>query len=303
LVRAAKAAHEALIAEAGAEDCIGGHGLSEVFRDAGDLAKRIKEAVAVRDASGVGFTHWQRTPPPELAGITGAHAGGITWTDSLACTDPHGLAMRFLDHVEKRQGRLVSGDARGLARTETGWSVPTEAGLVEADAAVVCLGVAANDLAGVTGVRIPFVPKRGYHLHYAPNAERPIAHPVLDADHGYVLAPMRAGLRLTTGAQLLGRAAAPQPRQIALAERAAREMFAMGAAEEAAPWTGTRPCAADMLPVIGEAPGRPGLWLATAHGHQGLTLSAITGALLADAMAGRPTSVDIAPFSPGRFAA
>jgi D-amino-acid dehydrogenase len=37
---------------------------------------------------------------------------------------------------------------------------------------------------------------------------------------------------------------------------------------------------ADSRPVIGRAPGRPGLWLG--HGHSGLTLGPVTGRLLAD---------------------
>jgi D-amino-acid dehydrogenase len=37
------------------------------------------------------------------------------------------------------------------------------------------------------------------------------------------------------------------------------------------------------------------------HGHIGLTLGAVTGKLIGELAAGRPTSIDITPFRPDRF--
>jgi D-amino-acid dehydrogenase len=51
---------------------------------------------------------------------------------------------------------------------------------------------------------------------------------------------------------------------------------------------GHRPCLPDTLPVLGPLPGAPGLWAAFGHGHLGLTMSAVTGAWIADALIGRP---------------
>jgi D-amino-acid dehydrogenase len=66
---------------------------------------------------------------------------------------------------------------------------------------------------------------------------------------------------------------------------------------------GCRPCFADSLPVIGRAPGQPGLWLAVGHGHLGLSLAPITGRLLAEMITGAPASIDPAPYRAERFAA
>jgi D-amino-acid dehydrogenase len=303
LIRRARAAHEALIAETGAAACIGGAGLTEIYRNGAALAARRAEAEAVRDRWGVTFETWEGKPPPSLAGISGAVAGGLTWTETLAVTDPHALAMRYLDHYRSLQGRVLRGDAGMLRPAAEGWTVATEAGPLHAADIVLCLGAAINDLARLTGIRVPLIPKRGYHAHYAPDPERALAHPVVDVEQGYVVAPMQAGWRLTTGAQLLGRGEDANPVQIERAERHARQLFALGERREPQAWTGVRPCTADMLPLIGPVKAKPGLWFATGHGHQRLTLAAITGDLLAEALTGGTPALPLAPYSPDRFAA
>lgn len=62
-----------------------------------------------------------------------------------------------------------------------------------------------------------------------------------------------------------------------------------------------RPSMPDSLPVIGWAPGHSRAFLALGHGHLGLSLAAVTGKLVAEAIAGRPLTVDITPFGPGRW--
>jgi D-amino-acid dehydrogenase len=45
----------------------------------------------------------------------------------------------------------------------------------------------------------------------------------------------------------------------------------------------------DSVPVVGPAPGHRGLWLATGHGHLGLTDSLNTAQRIANALLGEPT--------------
>ncbi|MEO7456268.1 MAG: FAD-dependent oxidoreductase [Gemmatimonadaceae bacterium] len=65
-------------------------------------------------------------------------------------------------------------------------------------------------------------------------------------------------------------------------------------------WTGFRPAMADKLPAIGEL--RPGVWVAAGHEGLGITTSLGTARILADLIAGRTPPMDVAAFSPGRFA-
>ena len=123
---------------------------------------------------------------------------------------------------------------------------------------------------------------------------------VLDAENGYVLAPMEQGIRLTTGVEFAARDAEPTPVQFDRLMPAARDLFALGEPVEARPWLGARPCFADSRPVIGLAPGQNGLWLACGHGQWGLTLGAVTGRLLADDHRGDAV-LDPTPYSAKRF--
>ena len=66
-------------------------------------------------------------------------------------------------------------------------------------------------------------------------------------------------------------------------------------------WMGHRPSTPDSLPVLGRSARHPNVYFAFGHNHSGLTLGGMTGRLMADLVAGRPTSVDLAPFDPARF--
>ena len=82
---------------------------------------------------------------------------------------------------------------------------------------------------------------------------------------------------------------------------AARELFPLGDEVEALPWMGSRPCFADSKPVIGHAPGQPGLWLDCGHAHWGLTLGPVSGRLIADLVTGATPLTDPAPYRAERF--
>jgi glycine oxidase len=91
---------------------------------------------------------------------------------------------------------------------------------------------------------------------------------------------------------------------------AGMEAIARGAAEMAPSlaalpfreaWAGFRPATTDRLPVLGPSPSAPNVFYATGHFRSGILLSAITGELIADLIAGRKPPVEVAPFAPARF--
>jgi D-amino-acid dehydrogenase len=65
---------------------------------------------------------------------------------------------------------------------------------------------------------------------------------------------------------------------------------------------GHRPAMPDSLPVIGPSQASPDVIYAFGHGHVGMTAAPMTGKIVADLLAGRPPSIDIAPFAAARFA-
>jgi glycine oxidase len=67
-------------------------------------------------------------------------------------------------------------------------------------------------------------------------------------------------------------------------------------------WAGLRPATRDFLPVLGSSPSVPDFLYATGHFRSGILLSAITGEIVADLIQARKPPIDVAPFSPNRFA-
>lgn len=66
-------------------------------------------------------------------------------------------------------------------------------------------------------------------------------------------------------------------------------------------WAGLRPATDDLLPVLGRSPTVANVLYAAGHFRSGILLSALTGELIADLVAGRAPGIDLAPFSPARF--
>jgi glycine/D-amino acid oxidase-like deaminating enzyme len=67
-------------------------------------------------------------------------------------------------------------------------------------------------------------------------------------------------------------------------------------------WAGTMGFSADLLPVVGELPGRPGLHVSCGYSGVGNVQGFVCGGLLADGLLGQPAPLASA-LSPGRFAA
>jgi D-amino-acid dehydrogenase len=199
-------------------------------------------------------------------------------------------------------GVMLKGDARSLHRSNASWRIDTEEGALDAKDVVVALGPWAPDLLEPLGIRLPLAYKRGYHRHFRPVGNAGLTRPVVDTVHGFCLAPMEQGIRLTTGAEFARRDAPPTPVQLERLMPVAKDLFPLGEAVEAQPWMGSRPCFADSMPVIGRAPGQDGLWLAYGHAHWGLTLGPVTGRLVADLMTGVTPFCDPAPYAAERFA-
>lgn len=233
-------------------------------------------------------------------GVGDGVRGGVHYPDSRQISDPHALSMAYLALFQERGGEFRMGDARSLRRTSDAWQVDTHQGPAQANDAVVALGPWGEDLARRLGYRLPLGRKRGYHRHYASTGAA-LRHTLVDVDHGYALAPMARGIRLTTGAEFAQRDAAPTPVQLQTLEPIARRLYPLGESLDQTPWLGSRPCTPDMLPLLGPAPQQPGLWFSFGHAHHGLTQAASSGRLMAEMICRLPTYTDPTPYRVDRF--
>jgi len=295
--------HKALIDEAGAHDLIRKNGWVQVCRSARARDEAFGEAEYLEAEFGVksgriGGDALGRMEPHLMISL----AGAVHWQEPWTVRDPAALTTAYFGLFGAAGGRFLSGDARSLGDTANGWTVSAETGPLTAREVVICLGPWSGDLTRGLGYRLPLFGKRGYHRHFAPAPGAELNNWLYDAEGGYFLTPMRAGIRLTTGVEFARRDAPKTPVQIDRTTQIARGFFPLGEPVEPEPWMGTRPCTPDMKPIVGRAPRHDNLWFDFGHAHHGLTLGPVSGRLLADLMTGETPFTDPAPFRPSRFA-
>jgi len=293
--------HANLLAEAGAERYLHRTGWLKIYRSDASFAESVHER-AVADQFGIA----SRVLDPESActlepSLAPVFRHAALWEGAVSISNPLAVTRAYAARFVALGGVVLNGDARSLHRAGGRWRIDTAEGPVDAGDAVVALGPWSIDLLAPFGISLPLAVKRGYHRHFRPRNNAALTRPVLDADNGYCLAPMEAGIRITTGVEFADRDAPPTPDQLARLLPAARALFPLGEPVEATPWMGSRPCLPDQRPVIGRAPGQSGLWLAFGHAHWGLTLGAVTGHLVADLITKTAPFCDPAPFAAERF--
>ena len=168
------------------------------------------------------------------------------------------------------------------------------------DTIVIAAGAWSARLAARIGDRAFLESERGYNTTL-PASGITLTRPLTFGEHKFVAAPMTCGLRIGGAAEFAGLDAAPNYARAAALLTLARRYLPGLSAEGGTVWMGNRPATPDSLPVIGRSPRRGDVIYAFGHGHLGLTQSATTGRLVADLVAGRDSSLDLAPFSIGRW--
>ena len=294
--------HQPLIAAAGIQDLVNERGWIKVFRtqESADQSLAMAEQSRAYGVKALDLSTAQllSLEPAVKTGVLGA----VHYPDARQIQDPQALSTAYLKLFEQRGGRLVQGDARTLQAQAQSWSVQTDEGLLHATQAVLALGPWGEDMARQLGYHLPMGRKRGYHMHFQASAPA-LKHTIVDVENGYAIAPMRQGLRLTTGAEFALRDAPATPVQLERIEPMARSLTALGERVDTQPWLGSRPCTEDMLPLVGSAPRHPGLWFSFGHAHHGLTQAASSGRLLAELMCGETPYIDPRPYRVERFSA
>jgi D-amino-acid dehydrogenase len=302
LIEHCVAEHDALAAEAGATGLLRRDGWIRVYRTREKFDAGLVDAERARRDFGIAFRALDapalQQAEPHLAPVL---VGGLHWIQPTTVNDPQALALAYLRHFESLGGRFAQGDAATLAATGADWRISTAQGPLEAAEAVIALGPWTDTVTRKLGYHLPLAVKRGYHMHYRAADGATLGRPVVDSETGYCLTPMARGIRLTTGVEFARRDAVRTPIQLARAEPIARKLFPLGERVDAEPWMGARPCTPDMLPIIGRANRHANLWFAFGHAHQGFTLGAVTGRLIAEMLTGARPFVDPTPYRSERF--
>jgi D-amino-acid dehydrogenase len=216
-------------------------------------------------------------------------------------TDPGGLTAGIADAAVERGAHWIRDRVRSVFPNASGVTVDTESGRsIEADRVILATGVWSNRLLAPLGLRVPLMPKRGYHTMFAqPGIE--LNHPIMSASRHVLLTPMAGGLRVSGTAEFAALDAPPDYARARALVSSARHFLPDLDGAGVSEWMGQRPMMADSLPVLGPLPGRENVVCAFGHGHYGLTQGPGTGKLVARLVFGDDPGIDLAPFSITRF--
>ncbi|GAB2512647.1 NAD(P)/FAD-dependent oxidoreductase [Lysobacter humi (ex Lee et al. 2017)] len=275
-----------------------------VFRDARRFAHGREEAPLLTELGiGVEFidgADYEREEPAMKPGV----AGAIRFQGDAALRPDRYVAE--LARVVRLRGGIIDEQRAlvGLADEAPGFVAATGRAPIRARDVIIATGAWSPRLAhalGLDWLRGVIQPGKGYSITY----DRPTLaprRPVVLREVAVCVTAWGSGYRLGSTMEFSGFDERLNERRLAALERGAAQYLH----EPVGPrvrerWYGWRPMSVDDVPLVGPAPGRPGLWLATGHGMMGVGMSAGTGQLLADLVAGRAPAIDPAPYAAERF--
>jgi D-amino-acid dehydrogenase len=232
-------------------------------------------------------------------------AGAIRFSGDAALRPDRYLA-ELARVVRERGGEIVEDCAlHSLEENTEGVNLRTARGEMRAEAVVLALGAWSPrfaDAVGLPWMKRVIQPGKGYSITY----DRPPIvpkRPLILKERSVCVSNWPQGFRLGSTMEFSGYDDSLNERRLGALERGAREyLHHPHGAQVQERWYGWRPMSRDDVPLIGPAPCKRRLWLATGHGMMGVGMSTGTGQLIADMLVGRAPALDPAPFRPERFA-
>ena len=277
-------------------------GMRYVYRDPRVLEKDVEDLAGLRElgiaAEPMAGAALEAEEPAFLPGLAGAiHFPGD------AHLRPDRYCAELLRVFVAAGGVVEEGNEATRLRVARGRveGVDTAQGPRHARDVVAALGPWSAPWLQPLGLRLPIQPGQGYSITWTRPRLAPRV-PVVLREHSVCVTAWDDGFRLGSTMEFSGYDdSLNRLRLDALVRGAAEYLHEPTGGELKQEWFGWRPMTYDDLPLIGAAPGTPGLWLATGHGMMGIGMSAATGRLLTDLMTGAEPCLDPHPYRVGRF--
>jgi D-amino-acid dehydrogenase len=228
--------------------------------------------------------------------------GAVHFPTVAHVNDPYDLTRKLLQAAVERGARLEEGSVVSIAIAtgdepvlvlEGGSSLP-------ADRVVVAAGAWSRPLAAALGDSIPLDTERGYNATIADPGVS-FSRPVSFAGQGFVLTPLKIGLRVGGAVELASTAAKPNFQRVEALLAKARKFVPDLRENGRTDWMGCRPSIPDSLPVISRSRWTEKVVYAFGHSHHGLTQAATTAELVAALISGEAPGIDVSPYSARRF--
>ncbi|MGC6444265.1 MAG: FAD-dependent oxidoreductase [Rubripirellula sp.] len=204
------------------------------------------------------------------------------------------------DHF--RAANTGTTNAGTLARVN---AVATSQGDLAGDEFVICGGAWSNLLAGQLGIKLPLQAGKGYSLTLDQPRQLPEVCSILK-EARVAVTPMGGTLRFGGTMEIVGHDESISPSRVRGIVRSIPDYFPDFEESDflgCKPWVGLRPCSPDGLPYVGRNSRHDNVLIATGHGMMGISLSMITGKLIADAIEERASGIEgLERLSPVRYA-
>ena len=245
----------------------------------------VLEGAALRDAESALSPAYQR----------GVRMGPMGYT-----TNPLRMTRAYAALFAQRGGVIARAEVRALEPTGDRVRIQAAGQALEADTVIVAAGAWSPALVKPLGLNLPLIAERGYHMTFA-NPGIELKHVVSELELHFAVTPMEPGLRIA-GTEEIGLPDDPPSwRRAAVLQAHAQRMFPSARLDSGTRWMGPRPGTPDSLPAIGPLPGHANIFIATGHGHLGLTGAPHTGRLVAELASGEPPGIALGAYAPDRF--
>ena len=268
---------------------------------------------------GVDLTFLDKDQTREMEPALAEHIMGSTYLATEGQVNPFLLTQAFLRAAEKTGAALcaytkVKGIELSQGRVR---AVVTDKGKIETDMVVNAAGAHAAEIGRMVGLKVPITPRRGQVL--VTEAVPPvIKRCILSAK--YIAAKFNpaiaesGGMGFAVEQTLNGNLLVGSTREFvgfdkgtthqalnAMAAQILRIIPRLKDLHVIRAFAGLRPYTPDGLPILGKVDGIDGFIMAAGHEGDGITLSPITGEIIAKIIAGRATPFPMDQFSLERF--
>ena len=289
-----------LAAFSGAPDVVGRDGHAVVW-----MSDRAAErGMRSWDRAPTGTATFRAMEEAELATyapvMTRPPVAGIRFSGTAQVTEPQVARDALMAAFAARGGQVVHARVARLTNGSRIVAILEGGGTREAQGALVAAGAWAGRLMRGLGVEAPVIAERGYSVQSTEHGWEERLPPTVFEEYSMVVSRFTSGLRASSFVEFGSPDAPGDPRKWRNLERRLGDL-GVRFSPEPDRWVGPRPTLPDYLPAIGRLERDPRILYAFGHQHLGLTMSAITGELVASLAEGLDPAVDLKPFRVERF--
>ncbi len=255
----------------------------------------------IRKDHGVEFTELNSGEVSELEpGMKMAFEKGLLFDKASQVINPQSLSTQYFQSFLANLGEHHEQEVVSVRNLDNSLEIKLGNGnKLEVEQVVVAAGAFSRNIKGSGAEHLPLDTERGYHVQYS-GLQSLLNRPVSWNEAGFYATPMDQGLRIVGTVEIAGYKPDKNPNNLNYLQRKAEQMFDLPHTPDQE-WLGFRPTFPDALPAIGHSPVSKRILFAFGHHHLGLTLSGITGKLIAELANEEKPSHDIDAFSPYRF--